>query len=425
MHLSDLLPDKEALLTRDYWKERNALSAPERFDRNRYSSNDSRQTETARLDLPGGTNDGTNELSNIDRRTAEPLYASVDDKSLGASMSPENRPTVRAFRPHNLVQPAAPDINWEYAVIERIDKTTLANQLIPFNLGKLVLQHDRSQDLILQPGDVVTIFSTSDFSVPIGQQTKQVRLEGEVAMAGVYTVAPGETLRQVVARAGGFTPSAYLYGAQFTREATRREQQKRYNDYLDQFEREVNEAASNLSSRVTSVQQVATAQTSLTGQHELIDRLRKASMNGRVVLGVDPNSRGVESLPDLPLENGDRLYVPSRPSTINVIGTVYEQAAFLYEDDLRSGDYLKKAGGPTRAADKSHMFIIRADGSVVSHSTDSSFFTNRFDSLKMYAGDTLIVPTYINKSSFTRNFIDWSQIFSNLGFGVAAVNVLR
>jgi hypothetical protein len=148
-------------------------------------------------------------------------------------------------------------------------------------------------------------------------------------------------------------------------------------------------------------------------------------MNGRVVLGVDPNSRGVESLPDLPLENGDRLYVPSRPSTINVIGTVYEQAAFLYEDDLRSGDYLKKAGGPTRAADKSHMFIIRADGSVVSHSTDSSLFTNRFDSLKMYAGDTLIVPTYINKSSFTRNFIDWSQIFSNLGFGVAAVNVLR
>jgi protein involved in polysaccharide export with SLBB domain len=244
-------------------------------------------------------------------------------------------------------------------------------------------------------------------------------------MAGVYTVLPGETLRQLVVRAGGLTQNAYLYGAQFTRESTRREQQKRYDDFLDQFEREISEAGSNLSSRVTSPQQAATAQTSLGSQRDLIERLRKISMNGRIVLDMDPNSRGEKAMADLPLENGDRLYVPSRPSTVNVIGTVFEQAAFLYEEDLRTGDYLKKSGGPARSADRSHMFVIRADGSVVSRKTGSVLFAKSFDALPMYPGDTLIVPTYINKSTFTRNLIDWSQIFSNFALGAAAANVLR
>jgi len=96
----------------------------------------------------------------------------------------------------------------------------------------------------------------------------------------------------------------------------------------------------------------------------------------------------------------------------------------LYEEDLRVGDYLKKAGGPTRSADKSHMFVVRADGSVVSHGT-AVLFAKGFDSLSMYPGDTLVVPTYVNKPTFTRNLMDWSQILSNLALGAAAVNVLH
>jgi len=147
-------------------------------------------------------------------------------------------------------------------------------------------------------------------------------------------------------------------------------------------------------------------------------------MNGRIVLNLDPISRGEGALPDLPLENGDRLYVPSRPSTVNVIGTVFEQASFLYEEDLRVGDYLKKSGGPARSADRSHMFVVRADGSVVSRTTNAVLFSKSFDTLRMNPGDTLIVPTYINRTTFVRSFMDWSQIFSNLALGAAAINVL-
>jgi hypothetical protein len=157
----------------------------------------------------------------------------------------------------------------------------------------------------------------------------------------------------------------------------------------------------------------------------MIERLRKVTMDGRIVLNIGPTDRGVQAFPDLPLENGDRLYVPSRPPTVNVIGTVYEQSSFLYEEDYRTADYLKKAGGPTRSADKSHMFVIRADGSVISHGTNSTMFSKGFDALPMFPGDTLVVPTYINKTTLVRSLIDWSTILSNFGLGAAAINVLR
>jgi hypothetical protein len=108
-----------------------------------------------------------------------------------------------------------------------------------------------------------------------------------------------------------------------------------------------------------------------------------------------------------------------------VIGTVYEQASFLYQEDYRTGDYLKKAGGPSRSADRSHMFIIRADGSVISHQTGVVLFSKNFDSLQMFPGDTLVVPTAINRSTLLRGLLDWSQILANFGLGAAAINVLR
>ncbi len=429
MRLSDLIPNKQSLLTREYWKAHNALgSAEQPIEGDDAETPDQTSQADENSGIPFGQRTataGTARSNALQAGFQEQKQNTQADTSLGAAMGSDNVPPLRTFNPRYTVQPAVPEINWQYAVIERTDQDTLATRTIAFNLGKLVLSHDTTQDLELLPGDVVTIFSKADFSVPRSQQRTQVRIEGEVAMAGVYTALPGETLRQVLARAGGLTSSAYIYGAQLTRESTRREQQKRYDEFLDQLEREVNEAASNLSSRVTSPQQAATAQTSLASQRDLIGSLRKVAMNGRIVLNMAPDDRGINAFPDLPLEHGDRLYVPSRPSTVNVIGTVYEQASFLYEPDYRTGDYLKKAGGPSRSADRSHMFVVRADGSVISRQAGSVLFSKTFDSLQMFPGDTLIVPTYINRTTFVRGLLDWSQILSNFGLGAAAINVLR
>ena len=438
MRVSDLIPSPEILLTRAYWSSRNDLLGTPETDRTHTEKSQPAEQdqnlapqqarEAGQPDLQTAGWNGAKPVRALDGALPnyrEQARMTQSDASLGAATGSDDVPPVRHFLPTNIVQPSAPEVNWDYAVIERLDTHTLATHLIPFNLGKVVLEHDRSADPVLEPGDVVTIFSKADFSVPRARQTRQVRLEGEIGMAGVYTVRRGETLRSLIARAGGLTANAYLYGAQFTRESTRREQQKRYDDFLNQLEKDVNQGAANLSGRVISPEQAATAQASIASQRELLDRLRRVPVNGRIVLNLDPNSHGIDALPDLTLENGDRLYVPSRPSTVNVVGSVYEQAAFLYDEDLHVGDYLKKAGGPTHSADAPHEFVIRADGSVVARAAKVAMFSNKFDSLGMHPGDTLVVPTRINRTTFVRGLMDWSQVFSNLALGAAAVNVLH
>lgn len=444
MRVSDLIPSEEALLTRAYWTGRNQLAsgtAQDQLDPSKIAAMEQNnmdqkdQAGASRPASPAQTNLQAASWNSLQSQRAlngttpnyrEELRQTQTDASLGAATGSEDVPPLRTFLPTNVVQPSAPEVNWDYAVIERLDPQTLTTRLIPFDLGKVVLKHDHSADLLLERGDVVTIFSKADFSVPRVQQTRQVRVEGEVARAGVYTVGAGETLRSLVAQAGGLTSNAYLYGAQFTRESTRREQQKRYDEFINQLERDINQGAANISGRVISPAESVTAQAAVTNQRELLDRLRKVPVSGRIVLDLDPNSKGVDALPDLPLENGDRFYVPSRPSTVNVVGTVFEQAAFLYDEDLHVGDYLKKAGGPTRSADKSHMFVVRADGSVISKTTNSAgLFSKNFQTLPMHPGDSLVVPAQINRTTFTKGLMDWSQIFSNLALGAAAINVLH
>jgi len=426
MRISDVIPNKESLLTRDFWKERNNLTGIEKPEEPTPLANaESVESGSPQLVPAMAMKASSGTAASRPRIYRESQRNTQGDTSLGAATGLDDAPPLRDFLPRNTIQPAGPEINWEYAVVERTDKTTLASHIIPFHLQDAIVRRDAAQDLVLEPGDIITIFSKADFSLPHTQQTKQIRLEGEVARAGVYTALPGETLREVVKRAGGLTSNAYLYGAQFTRESTRREEQKRFADFLTQLARETNESAANLSGRVTSAEQAATAQATLASQRDLIARLREIPVNGRIVLDLDPKSQGVDALPALPLENGDRLYIPNRPSTVNVIGTVFQQAAFLYGDALLAGDYLKKAGGPARFADKAHMVVVRADGSVVSHGKNGLLFSKNLETVPMYPGDTLVVPSYINHTTFLRGLMDWTQIFSNLALGAAAINVLH
>jgi protein involved in polysaccharide export with SLBB domain len=324
----------------------------------------------------------------------------------------------------NDVKLSAPEIDWNYAVIDRTDPVTLKTTLIPFNLGKLILEHDPSQNLELQPDDVITVFSQADIRVPLAQQTKFVRLEGEFVNSGIYSVRPGETLHQVIARAGGLTPIAYLYGSEFTRESTRVLQQQRIDEYVQNLELEIQRGAIAGVASSVSAQDVASANAASTSSTELLNRLHQLRATGRIVLQVSPNSTGIDDLPDLSLEDGDSFTVPPTPATVNVVGAVYDQNSFMFIPNRRVGDYLKTAGGPGRDADKKHMFIIRADGSVISKTTASGVWGNTFESARMNPGDTVIVPEKTFRPTALRGLLDWSQLFSQLALGVAAISVI-
>ncbi|MGI8770602.1 MAG: SLBB domain-containing protein, partial [Acidobacteriaceae bacterium] len=291
-------------------------------------------------------------------------------------------------------------------------------------LGKLVLDHEQSQDLAVEPGDVITIFSQADIHVPQSQQTKLVRLEGEVVHAGYYSVGPGETLRQVVERAGGLTPGAYLFGAELTRESTRVAQQQRLDDYVAQLELEVDRASASTSAGALSAQDQAAASTSLAASQVLVTRLRQLRASGRIVLDISPGAYQVSSLPNLPLEDGDRFIVPSAPSSINVVGAVYDQNSFLFTRDRRVNGYLRSAGGANRNADPKHAFVIRADGSVISREAASGLWGNTFDQVRMNPGDTIVMPEKVYRGSSIRNILEYSQLFSQLALGAASLGII-
>jgi len=467
MRISDLIPDKDSLITRNYWWRRAQLglpapefqplvsfprlvqpNAPEELPRSRFLGTLNRQPGTENSnstpeeanDEPYGAANGSggqnssaamaggqgqqNGIPASNSPTgAIPASQSAGNVALGAeqprSMVPETAET------RTVVGRVAPEIDWDYAVIERLDPKTLKTTLIPFDLGQLVLQHDESQNLPLLPGDVVSIFSQNDIRVPVAQQTKFVRLEGEFVHAGVYTVLPGETLRDLVRRAGGFTSNAYLYGSEFTRESTRVVQQRRLDEYVQTLEMQMQRGNLALaSSAAATPQDLASAAAAQSSEQSVIGRLRQMRATGRIVLEFRSGSSGANTLPDIQLEDGDRFVVPPVPASVNVVGAVYDQNSFLYEGRRRAGNYLHLAGGPNRDADRRHIFIIRADGSVVSREAENGIWGNEFASLSMNPGDTIVVPEKVFKPSALRGFLDWSQVFSQFALGAAAINVI-
>jgi protein involved in polysaccharide export with SLBB domain len=295
--------------------------------------------------------------------------------------------------------------------------------LIPFNLGKAINEADPEQNLLLQPGDTITIFSKDDIEVPLAKHNVFIRLEGEINSAGVYQALPGETLRQIVARIGGLTPNSYLFGAEFDRESVRVMQQKKMKDMIDRMEASMIRNSAVKGQNALSADDIASAKAAEVAQAAMIARLRKAQATGRLVLEVRPEGSQVRDLPDLTLEDGDRFTVPARPSVVSVMGMVYNENAFMYRDNKTVHDYLDQAGGPTREADSARMYILRADGSVQSAQNSGSFF-NSFNSATLMPGDTIIVPENLDRVAWTKELQTWSQIVYQFALGAAGLKVL-
>jgi protein involved in polysaccharide export with SLBB domain len=316
------------------------------------------------------------------------------------------------------------EINWDYAVIERLDYSDLTPLLITFNLGRAIIEGDQSNNVPLRPGDVVTIFSKADFQVPITRQSKYARLEGEFMAPGIYQILPGETLRQLVARVGGFTPNAYLFGSEFTRESTREFQQRRLDEAIDFLEKEIQRTLASAAGAAIEKEDVEGARLRAEGQRQLITRLRQARATGRIVLELPIEQPQLKDLPELALEDGDRYLVPSRPSIVSVIGAVYNQNAFIYRQNQSVSDYLSRAGGPTRDADAGAMYVVRADGSVISRRQTGSWLGG-FEDERLTPGDAIVVPEDLEKWRFTKSLKDWTQILYQFALGVVGLKVLR
>ena len=390
MRVSDLIPDRDALITPDYYKRKNKLV----------------QTFDAKA-----SKDGTTGLDK-DGLTEE-LGKLKDTKDAGANVA-------------NRINSMVDQINWDYAVVERLNTKDLRVELIAFNLGKAVLQKDPAHNLVLQPGDVVTIMSSTDVQLPAERKTRLVRVEGEVAAPGVYQTKPGETLIQLIQRVGGLTPQAYLYGTEFTRESVRKQQQENLDQVIRRLEAQGATAGATLAANLTAdrAAQAATLQQQQQQQMQgQIARLRAMKSKGRVSLELDPDK---QNLPNLPLEDGDTILVPTLPAFVSAAGSVNNDNVFIYRNGKTVADVLL-AAGLNEDSEPNEAFVLRADGSIFSRKAAGWF--SRFEGAKLMPGDTVVVPSKVDRESgyntLMRGLRDWTQIFSNLGIGAAAIKTLR
>ncbi len=323
------------------------------------------------------------------------------------------------------------EVNFEYAVVERVNSQQVTMQLIPFNLGKALAEANSPDNLALQPGDVITVFSVNDVRIPQAKRQIFVRIEGEVASPGVYQLKSGDGLLDLIKLAGGVTPDAYLFGAEFYREKVRQTQQKNLNKMIDQLEVQVqgrlNAAIGTLTSSSAEAVQASQLrmQTEEQNQKRIVQRLRSLQPTGRVMLGIasDPKQ---QRLPALRLENQDRLIIPAKPDFVYVLGSVNTESALIWKPGKRAKHYIDLSG-VTHGADIDGAFILRADGSVVS--SDSLGWFSSVEGSTVQPGDTIVLPEKIitenSWSVFTRNAKDVTQIIYQFSLGAAAIKTLR
>lgn len=328
-----------------------------------------------------------------------------------------NRPAVFELKPGETVDDVL-RMGGGFAAVA--DTSRLAIERLDERTSVRVTQIDfpAAGKVVLRSGDVMRAFNAISVALPVQRQNKRVRVEGEVARPGEYVLPAESSLSDALRQAGGLTPAAFVFGTEFTRESVRITQQVNYDRALRDLEIETTRATSTqrIGSTDDAMVQAASAQAS----SRLVERMRSVKPSGRVVLQL-PTDGG--QLPELALEDGDRLYVPPRPTAVGVFGSVFNTGSYLYSAGRGIADYLQLAGGPTRGADDGSIFVVRANGSVVSSLESGSWFNKRgnLNSLPALPGDTIFVPEEMNKSTFLQTAKDWTQILYQLGIGAAGI----
>jgi protein involved in polysaccharide export with SLBB domain len=276
---------------------------------------------------------------------------------------------------------------------------TRQTQLLTVNLAA-VRSGDAAANLELQPYDYLLVQETPEW----GEQ-ETVVLRGEVRFPGTYPIHKGETLRDVLTRAGGLTMQAFPEGSAFTRSDLKVLEQQQ----LDRLAANMRSDLVTLSLQAAQAGQGNATESLLSGQ-SLLSQLQAAKATGRFVIDLPGLMQaGPHSAKDVLLRGGDELMVPKQRQEVTVIGEVQNSSSHLYLTTLARNDYIKLSGGTSRRADNSHIYVVRADGSVA---TDRA----------MRPGDTIVVPVDAERMPRLPFWQAVTQILYNVAVSVAAVN---
>lgn len=275
--------------------------------------------------------------------------------------------------------------------------------------GKVATEHltvdfTRRPDFALRPYDYVLVPQAKDASV-----FRTATITGEVRFPGAYRLRRGERLSDLIERAGGFTREAYYHGAKFTSERARVIQQESIDRLIQELEIRTNQIVSEQMQTALDKEDADYARASASGAKSLIAKLKQLKAEGRVSIKLADLSAFRGSEYDFPVEDGDTLHVPQRPSFVSVVGSVYSPSAYLYRGPLKVEDYLEKSGGPTQTADEDYIYVVGADGEVRSMAQDG-VSSRSFMNSGLMPGDTIVVPEDLDRVPYLRLFKDLTDI---------------
>ncbi|MEM1176428.1 MAG: SLBB domain-containing protein [Pseudomonadota bacterium] len=298
----------------------------------------------------------------------------------------------------------------ELARYEVIAGETRDIQVLKVDLGASVLGNDAA-NLRLKAHDNLRISR-----VPEWDDLAAVRLEGEVRFPGEYRIRPGETLQQVLERAGGLTTEAFPEGAVFLRDALRAREQEQINLLATRLESDLT-SLSLQEGGSTSVDTMTTGRT-------LLEQLRSAEATGRLVIDLRNHDRGYSdgwgSATEIEMRDGDRLLVPKISQEVTVIGETQQNASHLYRPGLSLNGYINLSGGMTRRADKKLIYVVRANGAVVTNNKSRWF--GRSGRTVIQPGDTIVVPLEVDRIRPLTLWTQVTQILYQAAIALAAVD---
>jgi len=305
------------------------------------------------------------------------------------------------------------DASLEEAELSRLTEDRQNTILIKINL-RLALAGDASQNLVIQDRDHLMVRPMPDL-----QETRYITLKGEVRSPGTYAARKGERLSSILQRAGGFTRDAFLRGAIFTRVSVQKRQQELIDRTIEQLEQDVARTSMKEAAVAIDKEAVETQKQTLEARKLLLARLRTVQAQGRIIIRLSETDKLEGTENDIVIEPGDQLMVPRTPQVVNVLGRVYNPTAVVYNQaNSTAGYYLRKVGGPTEDADHDHIFVVQADGSVLTKATINQGFWMMGDSglmsTKLEAGDAIIVPEKLMFSTVMKDVKDITQIMMQL-----------
>jgi polysaccharide biosynthesis/export protein len=295
-----------------------------------------------------------------------------------------------------------------------------SSQRLEVNLAA-VLSGDSSGDVPLRNGDVLTVRQIAQWN-DLGSS---VTVRGEVQHPASYGIEPGERLSSVLKRCGGFTQQAYPYGAVLIRREVR---DLEMTSHLELVNRVKNEESYLKTLPEADIDQKNAKLTAVAQVETTLQQLEATPPIGRVVIHLPPDVKSLDKLEntsaDVSLREGDELVIPKKANYVLVSGQVFNPTALSYLPGRSAKWYLSQSGGLTQIADKSAVFVVRADGSVLSAKNNSGFWSGNPMSAVLKPGDSIVVPERAPKIG-THNWapiMQAAQVASSVALTVAYIH---